>query len=106
MKNVTADHERVLPELPPRFDRRQRERIAIAIPIRIVSCGLLTERSDAATCTDLSEGGLSFDCDAELNVGEIVVVEFRQHGEPTYQCDARLMYRLGRRYGAYFLSSE
>lgn len=106
MKTVRQGTERVRPELPPSFDRRRRERVALAIPLRILSCGLLADRADVGTCTDLSEGGVSFDCDAELAVGEIVILEFHQKGETAYRCHARLSYRLGRRYGAYFLTGE
>jgi hypothetical protein len=106
MKDLPSRSERSLPELPPSFDRRRRERIALAIPLRILSSGLLSEKCDAAVCTDLSEGGVAFDCASELDVGEIVILEFQQKGEAAYRCHARLSYRLGRRYGAYFLTSE
>ena len=106
MKDLQADLDRNFPDLPPSFDRRRRERIELAIPLRILSCGLIGERAEAGTCTDLSEGGVSFDCAGELNIGEVVVLEFRQKGEASYRCHARLAYRLGRRYGAYFLTSD
>lgn len=106
MKDVWAEFERNFPDLPPSFDRRRRERIALAIPVRILSCGLIGEKADTGTCTDLSEGGVSFECAGELSVGEVVVLEFRQKGEASYRCHARLAYRLGRRYGAYFLTGE
>lgn len=103
MKNVRSEIDRLLPELPPSFDRRRRERVDLAIPLRILSCGFMTEKADVGTCTDLSEGGVSF---GELNVGDIIVLEFHQKGETAYRCHARLAYRLGRRYGAYFLTGE
>ncbi len=106
MKNIRSEIGRVLPELPPSFDRRRRERVELAIPLRILSCGFLADKADTGTCTDLSEGGVSFDSDGELNVGDLVVLEFRQRGETAYRCHARLAYRLGRRYGAYFLTGE
>jgi len=106
MKNLSSKAGRNLAKLPPAFDRRRRERIALAIPLRIVSSGLLTEKCDVGTCTDLSEGGVSFDCGGELNVGEIVVLEFQQRGEAAYRCHVRLSYRLGRRYGGYFLTGD
>ena len=106
MKNLPFKLERSYADFPPSFDRRRRERIALAIPLRILSSGFLTEKCDAGTCTDLSEGGVSFTCSAELNVGEIVILEFQQKGEAAYRCHARLSYRLGHRYGAYFLTAE
>ncbi len=106
MKNLQSDLERTFPELPPSFDRRRRERIELAIPLRIISSGFMTERSELGVCTDLSEGGVSFECEGELNVGDVVALEFQQKGEMAYRCHARLAYRLGRRYGAYFLIGE
>ena len=97
MKDLLAELERNFPDLPPSFDRRRRDRIELAIPLRILSCGLIGEKADSGTCTDLSEGGVSFECTAELNVGEVVILEFRQKGEASYRCHARLAYRLGRR---------
>ncbi len=106
MKNLQSKVERTSPKLPPSFDRRRRERIELALPLRIVSCGILAEKIDAGICTDLSEGGVAFNCDSELNVGDIVLLEFQQKGESAYRCHARLAYRLGKRYGAYFLTGE
>jgi hypothetical protein len=103
MKNMRTHPVDIPPDLPPVFDRRRRERIALRIPVRILSCGLLMERSDDAVCTDLSEGGVAFDTEAQLNVGDIVLLEFHQKGEAAYRCHARLSYRMGRKYGAYFL---
>lgn len=106
MKNLPSEHGTVFPELPPAFDRRRRERIALQIPLRILTYGVLVDKSNNGICTDLSEGGVAFDCDAELNVGDIVILEFRQKGEAAYRCHARLAYRMGLRYGAYFLAGE
>src|ERR1700678_1091259 len=98
MKNLNAQRRTVIPELPPTFDRRLRERIALKIPLRVLSYGLLMEKSDEAICTDLSEGGVAFDTAAELNVGDIVILEFRQKGELAYRCHARLTYHIFLRY--------
>jgi PilZ domain len=107
MKNVPSAFERSLPELPPSFDRRRRERIiTLAIPLRILSSGFLGEKCDPGICTDLSEGGVAFDCASELSVGEIVILEFQQKGEAAYRCHVRLSYRLGWRYGGYFLTGD
>lgn len=105
MKNMQV-YSAGVSDLPPAFDRRRRERIELRIPLRVVSCGLLMEKSDEATCTDLSEGGVAFETAAELNVGDIVLLEFHQKGEAAYRCHARLTYRLARKYGAYFLGGE
>jgi len=106
MKSVRMQRGEVFPDLPPVFDRRERERVALRIPIRILSYGLLMEKANPGTCIDLSEGGVSLETDAELNVGDLVTLEFQQKGEAAYRCHARLSYRMGRRYGAYFLMAE
>jgi hypothetical protein len=106
MKNLNSGRRNVVSELPPTFDRRQRERIALKIPVRVLSYGPLMEKADEAICTDLSEGGVAFDAAAELNVGDIVILEFRQKGELAYRCHARLTYRMGKRYGAHFLGAD
>ncbi|HTZ57282.1 MAG TPA: PilZ domain-containing protein [Acidobacteriaceae bacterium] len=105
MKDLRSGYLDTLPELPPTFDRRNRERIALKIPLRVLSYGPLMEKSAEALCTDLSEGGVAFETAAELNVGDIVILEFQLKGEAAYRCHARLTYRMGRRYGGYFLGA-
>jgi hypothetical protein len=106
MKNLPSENATSFPDLPPAFDRRRRERITLNIPLRILTYGVLVDKATEAICTDLSEGGVAFDCSSELNVGDIVILEFHQKGEAAYRCHARLAYRMGHRYGAYFLAGE
>jgi hypothetical protein len=106
MKNVRREHGSEIPELPLALDRRRRERIALKVPLRILTYGLLVNKANSGICTDLSEGGVAFDCDNELNIGDVVILEFHQKGEAAYRCHARLTYRMGCRYGAYFLAGE
>jgi len=106
MKDVRPYSSDVVTDLLPRFDRRSRERIALSIPLRVLSYGPLAEKSSEAVCTDLSEGGVAFDTAGELTVGDIVILEFQVKGETTYRCHARLTYRMGRRYGGYFLGGQ
>jgi hypothetical protein len=106
MKNLSSEHANSFPDLPPTFDRQRRERVALRIPLRILSYGILVNKANDGVCTDLSEGGISFDCQSELNVGDIVILEFHQKGEAAYRCHARLACRMGGRYGAYFLAGE
>jgi hypothetical protein len=94
------------PETPPAFDRRSTDRLALRIPVRVLSYSAASERSEDAICTDLSEGGMAFETPAQLNVGEVVILEFRLRGEAPYRCHARLTYRMGARYGGYFLGGR
>jgi hypothetical protein len=103
MKTPQAIESDLRPPRRSRLDRRQRDRIALHVQVRVISYGLLAESSEEAVCTDLSEGGVSLETPAELNVGDIVVLEFRMRGEDAYRCQARLTYRMGRRYGANFI---
>jgi len=106
MKQLRTQRDIAIPELPLDCDRRYRERIAVKIPLRVLSYGPLVEKSSEAVCTDLSEGGVAFETAAELTVGDIVILEFHLKGETSYRCHARLAYRMGRRYGGYFLAGQ
>jgi len=106
MKHLRTHYTDAVPDPPPRFDRRYRERVALKIPLRVLSYGPLAEKSCDAVCIDLSEGGVAFETPAELPVGDIVILEFQLKGEPAYRCHARLTYRMARRYGGYFLGGE
>jgi hypothetical protein len=103
MKDLRSRYDAAVAELPPAFDRRDQERIALKIPVRVLNQGLLFERSADAVCTDLSEGGIAFETSAQLNVGEVVAVEFQSKSEAVYRCQVRLTYRMGPRYGGYFV---
>ena len=106
MKQLSPHGNDIVRDLPPGFDRRYRERVALSIPLRVLSYGPLAEKSNDATCIDLSEGGVSFETAAELPVGDIVILEFQIKGEPAYRCHVRLTYRMARRYGGYFLGGQ
>jgi hypothetical protein len=103
MKSPQTIESDVRPPVRRKIDRRWRERIALNVPVRVISYGLLAESAEDAVCTDLSEGGVALETGAELNVGDIVVLEFRMRGEAAYRCQARLISRIGRRYGASFI---
>jgi hypothetical protein len=106
MKQMRIHSENVSPDVMPGLDRRTRERVALKIPVRVLSYGALAEKSSDAVCIDLSEGGVAFDTATELPVGDIVILEFHVKGEPPYRCHVRLTYRMARRYGGYFLGAH
>ena len=76
----------------------------VHMPVRISGQGLLDKASQDATCTDISEAGIGFETDADLYVGEIVDLEFPRHDGDPFRFQARLLYKMGNRYGAYLLS--
>ncbi|HZP24835.1 MAG TPA: PilZ domain-containing protein [Terriglobales bacterium] len=94
------------PDVPPTSDRRRGDRIALRIPVRVFTYSPTREKSEDAICTDLCEGGMAFETPAQLNIGEVVIVEFQLKGETPYRCHARLTYRMGCRYGGYFLGGR
>lgn len=89
--------------VPAVYDRRRNDRIAVNIPIRIVYDGSVGQIYAEGVCNDLSELGMAFHTLVPLYVGEVVAVEFRQPGAEVFRCLARLLYKMGDRYGADFM---
>jgi hypothetical protein len=98
-QNFTALTAGLLP-----CERRRGNRILVHMPVRISGQGLLDKVSQDGTCTDISEAGIGFETDADLYVGEIVDLEFPRHDGDPFRFQARLLYKMGNRYGAYLLS--
>jgi hypothetical protein len=76
------------------------------MPVRITYQGLLAEVSQDGICTDISESGIGFETHAGLYVGEIVHLEFPYQNAVPIRFQARLLYKMGNRYGAYFVSPD
>ena len=89
----------------PQAKGRKQERPKLSIPLRIVSHGALEQQRARGVCVDLSEAGVGFLTDADLNLTDIVelIPESRQ---TTFHKYVRLVYRIGRRYGGYFSHLE
>ncbi|HEY5178037.1 MAG TPA: PilZ domain-containing protein [Terriglobales bacterium] len=98
-QNATAPAAELLP-----WERRKGNRIRVRVPVRIIYQGLLSEGSEDGTCTDISETGIGFETDAGLYVGEIVDLEFRDQNAAPFRFQVRLLYKMGNRYGSYFVS--
>ena len=87
-------------------ENRNRLRLSIELPLRIT---VLHRRrattSLEATSTDFTENGVAFESNADLTVGEVVLLEFLVAGErrPSDQSLARVIHRNGTSYGASFL---
>jgi len=87
-------------------ENRTRFRSSIELPMRITVCDRWRVRMFVkATCTDFTEDGVAFETDADLTVGEVVLLEFLVAGErrPNDQSLARVVHREGTSYGASFL---
>jgi PilZ domain-containing protein len=100
---IARDFTTPVAELFPR-ERRRKDRIQISLPVRITYQGLRDEASEDGTCTDISETGIAFETRADLYVGEIIDLEFRHRDADLFRLPARLLYKMGNRYGAYFVS--
>ncbi len=74
------------------------------MPVRITYEGLLNKVSRDGICTDISETGIGFETHAGLYVGEIVELEFQYPNAPPVCFRVRLLYKVGNRYGADFIS--
>ena len=105
MKNTIA-RDATAPAGPPPRARRRENRIRVNMPVRITYQGLLTEVSQEGICTDISESGIGFETEAGLYVGEVLYLEFPHQNAVPIRFQARLLYKMGNRYGAYFVSPD
>jgi Protein of unknown function (DUF3037)/PilZ domain len=86
-------------------ERRKDERIPSHILLEIKTHSRSGERCVGAVCTDIGQGGLAFETEADLDVGDIVELKFSQNDHPFLVQQAKLVYRYGLRYGARFTVS-
>lgn len=98
-----------MPEPAPSFiqtmpDRRQDDRLFVYVPVRILYVsGMRT--SLEGFCTNISATGAAFDINTVLRVGDSIDFEFRNTDDMPVVHRARILYRNGNHYGAYFLAS-
>jgi len=85
-------------------ERRRKNRIQVRIPLRIIGKSPVGQVSQDGVCLDISESGVSFEANVDLYVGEIVDLQFRQRDAGRLNFQVRLLYKVGNRYGGYFLS--
>jgi hypothetical protein len=86
-------------------NRRQQERISVRTPVRIVSIHGQPAASEAV-CTSISFGGVAFETDAVLEVGRVVEFEFVPAADQPCRYAARVLYRDGNCYGAYYVNAD
>lgn len=90
---------------PLAADRRTGERVLTSMPIRIVSVG------DSPTCypgicRNLSRGGVGFETEARLQVGQVVVFEFVNLTDEAVRYSIQILSRNDQRYGGRYVDSE
>jgi len=84
-------------------NERRQERTALCVPIQIISHGTTTQNCAQGVCVDISLTGVAFSTDADLHLTDIIELIFEPKCQPTFRQYVRLLYRLGPRYGGYFV---
>jgi len=90
-------------------EKRRRFRSPVELPVRIITADNCGARAlVTATCTDFSEDGIAFETGAELELGEVVFLEFMMAGEPqaTDRSLIRVVHRKATGYGGAFVKAE
>ena len=87
-----------------RAEGRRHERIRLMMPVLIINHSTTGEQFDEneGVSIDISESGVAFETEADLNSGHLIELVFDVNEESEYRSYARLRYRFGQRYGAYF----
>jgi hypothetical protein len=68
-----------------------------------VTCVSGERTSIEGTCTNVSSTGAAFDIAAVLQAGDVIDFEFRNTNDVPVTYRARVLFRDGNHYGAYFL---
>lgn len=92
--------------LPPAVDGRQQDRVAVRVPVRIISHGVLGDKFCNGMVVDISQFGVAFETKAELDLDDVVEIIFEKKNKTIFRSSARLLYRAGQRYGASFGGRE
>ena|SRR5664279_3361171 len=90
---------------PIAADRRKQERVLTCLPISIFSVeDNLT--SYPGVCRNLSRGGVGFETDARLRVGQVVEFEFVQLADEAVRYSIKIVSREDRRYGGCYVDGD
>jgi PilZ domain len=82
------------------------ERTDFPFLVRIISYAAQGEKCDEGICIDISYTGVAFMTEADLNLTDVFELVFELNGRPALRRYARLLYRYGPRYGAYFTNFD
>ena len=91
-----------------RAEGRRHERVRLMMPVLIINHSATGEQFDAeeGVSIDISKSGVAFETEANLSSGNLVELVFDVNEESKYSRYARLLYRFGSRYGAYFTKPD
>ena len=76
------------------------------MPILILKDGVASDLQDLGMCIDLSESGVAFETEVDLKITDIVKLVFDTEVGHCWSRYARVLYRNGLRYGAYFMDCD
>lgn len=85
-----------------RAEGRRHERVELIAPVLIITYGCTEGNYVEGLSINISDSGIAFETDADLSLGSLVQVAFQVNQGIEYPRYARLLYRVGPRYGAYF----
>ena len=92
--------------LKTRAEGRRHERVELVVPVLIINHAAVDDQFVEGVSIDISESGVAFETEADLNSGNLVELVFDVSEETEYHRYARLLYRFGPRYGAYFTKPD
>ena len=85
-------------QAPLASDRRRHERLLTGLPIRIVSVDDCPT-AYSGVCRNLSRGGVQFETDARLQVGQVVELEIVHLADEAVRYSIKLLSHNAQRYG-------
>jgi PilZ domain len=103
---MDASLTQMAPQGPPAaYDRRRHDRLPTRLAIRFTAIdGVATAQE--GICTDVSIGGIGIDTAVLLRPGQIVAFEFPGIEDCPLHFRARILYRNGDHYGAFYMDVE
>ena len=101
----TAKTNNSVEPLSAAVDRRRHGRTSFPVRVQIISHGALGDRSYDGVCTDISQEGVAFETEGELFLQGMVELVFEINNKES-RVSARLLYRVGQRYGAYLVKPQ
>ncbi|MGA9565536.1 MAG: PilZ domain-containing protein [Candidatus Korobacteraceae bacterium] len=88
------------------IERRRHGRFPLHSPVRIVYDSDDALKIQLGQGVDFSASGVAFESDSDLNFYSALRLEYTDDDGENFCRTARLLYRVNRRYGAYFVDGE